>query len=1013
MRLYVTVVAAPGLSWDDYECQPQHRSRLLAQLPNNPVELALKIEAGPGSAIVTQLELETPAPTRFWVEGRDLGKLQVGEPPLVDGVVIVATPHDGSVPVRRHRFNQDLVFSVLSGPDSGELKVLRRGAYSIGRVGHNINIADPQLSRHHAQLTVEAARVQLKDCRSANGSFVDQARITTAPVTTDSIMQMGSSRCSLRFSDESKSLPQMHLDPSEPLVISRDAPPQRRGTIMLTALLPVVIGVGLALITGMWIFLAFSAVSAVTMLLPVFSGRGRRAKFKKDLEAARIADRDRRLAATPFLADTIRQTLESAAAVSRMGCPTEREVNEVDQSADTSRWIRLGTAAQPANLRLDPPGKGFVPPVLPAMPVALNLSMVGQFAIAGADDQVSAMIRSLSMQIFQATGHYQRLMFCGPLSAFPLSARFLPGVQLILRAPEAVSVLRDEEGLPPVLFIGQQSGITSKEEDTIRQMTAAGRLNVIWYGDKVFREDMPTLTLSRESAVYRIGHEQLALVPDMVSEPNFDRYCRARARLLAYSPPTGTTIRKMPVKAPLNGIIDANVDGIRNSWDGANADAAQLQAPIGVTPSAPMAIDLQQDGPHLLIAGTTGSGKSELLRTIVLSLAMHHSPSKLNFLFVDFKGGSGLGPLRSLPHTVGMLTDLSAEAVGRAMDSLHAEVRRRELLFAQAEAADLASYRKLRTKGLEELAHLVVVIDEYRMLLEEVPDAMDELLRIATLGRSLGLHLVMATQRPQGAVSADIRANVTTSIALRVQSAMESQDVIDSSVAAGISVKVPGRAYLKRGGESPEQFQSASTSEITPRIGGTSGPATITTLQHSLEAESLVEEIPPDIDSRSDALKGYITAVSAAWYEHGGPPARSPITDPLPERLDEVAPWLGTRANHPEAPDVDKEPILLGLLDLPSVQQQKRLIWAPEEHSHLALLGAPRSGLNSSIRHIVRQLLRRDVRRTHMYILDGDGTLPGLNRDCHVGAYVGADEIRRAVRVIELLAEAHLERLAS
>ena len=202
-------------------------------------------------------------------------------------------------------------------------------------------------------------------------------------------------------------------------------------------------------------------------------------------------------------------------------------------------------------------------------------------------------------------------------------------------------------------------------------------------------------------------------------------------------------------------------------------------------------IDLKADGPHFLVAGTTGSGKSELLRTVAAGLAASHPPDRVNLLFIDFKGGSGLGPLTGLPHCVGMLTDLGGAEVERTLVSLRAEVRRREELLARVNAPDLAAYESSPAAG-PPVPYLVIIVDEFRILVDEAPGALSELMRIAAIGRSLGVHLIMATQRPQGALNADIRANVTTCIALRVQSDLESIDVMGSGLAAAIPIARAG-----------------------------------------------------------------------------------------------------------------------------------------------------------------------------------------------------------------------------
>jgi len=206
----------------------------------------------------------------------------------------------------------------------------------------------------------------------------------------------------------------------------------------------------------------------------------------------------------------------------------------------------------------------------------------------------------------------------------------------------------------------------------------------------------------------------------------------------------------------------------------------------------PFAVDLVADGPHALVAGTTGAGKSELLRTWLLGLASAHGPSDVVFVLVDYKGGAAFDALRDLPHTVGLVTDLDAHLAERALRSLEAELRHRERLLADAGCSDFAAYRRAEEPG-GSLPRLVVVIDEFATLRAELPDFVDALVGIAQRGRSLGVHLVLATQRPAGAVDANIRANTNLRIALRVQTDADSLDVIDDRVAVEIPRSLPGR----------------------------------------------------------------------------------------------------------------------------------------------------------------------------------------------------------------------------
>ena len=196
---------------------------------------------------------------------------------------------------------------------------------------------------------------------------------------------------------------------------------------------------------------------------------------------------------------------------------------------------------------------------------------------------------------------------------------------------------------------------------------------------------------------------------------------------------------------------------------------AALAAVFGVSSAGPEVVRLNDENPHLLVAGTTGCGKSEVLRTLVTGLAHAFPPERLEFVFIDFKGGAALAPLTGLPHVTTLLTDLGPDEVRRALAFLRSEVQRRERVLCSLGLNDMAQLL-CAASGALPLRELVVVVDEARMLTDAFPDAGQQLAVIAAVGRSLGVHLVLATQRPQGALSADVRANITQALCLRVRS---------------------------------------------------------------------------------------------------------------------------------------------------------------------------------------------------------------------------------------------------
>lgn len=202
---------------------------------------------------------------------------------------------------------------------------------------------------------------------------------------------------------------------------------------------------------------------------------------------------------------------------------------------------------------------------------------------------------------------------------------------------------------------------------------------------------------------------------------------------------------------------------------------AQLRACLGVGDCGQAWVDLVADGPHALVVGTTGAGKSELLTSWLLQLAWAHSPSALQLILVDYKGGTCLGPLKRLPHCVDLLTDLEPAATARAIEAISAQLRRREQILRKSNCKDITEYEQLRRHqpSLAPLARMLVVVDEFATLAATQEELLEHLLRLAAQGRSLGMHLILATQHPHGALSTSITANAALRVCLRMLDASE------------------------------------------------------------------------------------------------------------------------------------------------------------------------------------------------------------------------------------------------
>ncbi|MEY9486994.1 S-DNA-T family DNA segregation ATPase FtsK/SpoIIIE [Streptomyces calvus] len=429
-------------------------------------------------------------------------------------------------------------------------------------------------------------------------------------------------------------------------------------------------------------------------------------------------------------------------------------------------------------------------------------------------------------------------------------------------------------------------------------------------------------------------------------------------------------------------------------------------AVIGESYDGPFGIDIRKDGPHGLIAGTTGSGKSELLQTIVAALAVANTPENMTFVLVDYKGGSAFKDCVKLPHTVGMVTDLDAHLVERALESLGAELKRREHILAAADAKDIEDYQDLvrRDPSHAPVPRLLIVIDEFASMVRDLPDFVTGLVNIAQRGRSLGIHLLLATQRPSGVVSPEIRANTNLRIALRVTDAGESTDVIDSPEAGHIAKSTPGRAYARLGHASLVPFQSGRVGGRRP---GAADPAALAPWVGRLTWEDLGRAAltKPKSEAREDDeitdLKVLVDAVREANSSLGIPAQHSPWLPALDETLllDDV-----------EVPAVALAPGKLppapfGVEDLPADQARRPVVVDFSTFGHLMIGGAPRSGRSQVLRTIAGSLARtHSVADVHLYGIDcGNGALNALTRLPHCGAVVGRNQTERVIRLVNRL----------
>jgi S-DNA-T family DNA segregation ATPase FtsK/SpoIIIE len=451
-----------------------------------------------------------------------------------------------------------------------------------------------------------------------------------------------------------------------------------------------------------------------------------------------------------------------------------------------------------------------------------------------------------------------------------------------------------------------------------------------------------------------------------------------------------------------------------------------LRIPIGTGPDgAPVELDLKeaaQDGmgPHGLVVGATGSGKSELLRTLVLGLAATHSPELLNFVLVDFKGGATFASLDRLPHTSAVITNLSdaLPLVDRMHDAMSGELtRRQELLRRAGNFASVREYDRARAGGadLPPLASLLLVCDEFTEMLVAKPDLIDLFVQIGRIGRSIGVHLLLATQRLEEGRLRGLETNLSYRIALRTFTAHESRMTLGGASDAAELPPSPGHGFLRVGTDALQRFKAAYVSG--PHRLALPVPSGAVEAHRILDFTSVhvpspppAPEAPPPPESAGsladvivDRLAGQGPAAHRVWL----PPLS------LPPNLDEllgglvVAPDRGATAADQSLWGALRVPI--GIIDKP-YEQRRDVAWLDLAGAagHVAIVGNPQSGKSTAVRTLVAALaLTHTPREVQIYCLDfGGGSLGPLRELPHVGGVAGRLDtaaVRRTVGEVATL----------
>jgi S-DNA-T family DNA segregation ATPase FtsK/SpoIIIE len=976
---------------------------------------------------------DQPPDTAVCHEGRPLSDdMRMGGPGLRSGCLLTLGPPGG----RTNTDTSVLQLRVLSGPDCGQLLPVRRGVQVIGRSPEpGIRIADPDLSRRHAELQADLHTVAIRDLGSTNGTLVDGVPVGAdpVPVRLGCHISMGGSVLTVVGSSEPPAVvkstdqadllvyrPPRVVEPPVPESVHFPAPTttdSRPRIHWLAAIVPAFASVLLAVVMRSPQFLAFALLSPLGVIASAVSDRR---DWRRGARARRLAHAEAEQAALTRLDDLLGREIDrrhhrfpdAATIMQAVSVPDCRLWERRTADAEFLQ-LRLGLADQAAELTTVRDGVPGAAPQLHAVPATVSLAS-HPLGIAGPIDLVRASARWLVSQILalhsptdvqvfalldDAGEHWRWLRWpaAGVRRLATCPSEWQSGLDELSRLTNERLAQAASNGLR---WAGQwivvliDPAVIAVELTGLRTLLEAGPavgITVICVG-----EDLRVLPAGCHATACSAGdaggrlvltnprQPPLSVTAEGVSIEWADRLARRLAPLRdADTEPSS----RLPVQLGLAGLLGMqhiSSSAIRQRW----ADrCGRPSTPVGVCASGPFELDLVQDGPHLLIAGTTGAGKSELLRTLVAGLAASNPPDELSFVLIDYKGGAAFAECAQLPHTLGLVTDLDGHLTRRALVSLDAELRRREAAFARAAVADLDSYRVTPEAGRYPLARLVLIIDEFASLAEELPDFLTGMLGIAQRGRSLGLHLLLATQRPAGAVSLDIKANMSLRIALRMADAAESGDVIDDGAASRIPRDRPGRALARLSAGDPVEFQTALVSLPV------SDPVPLLT---QLDRWNRLPTPATPAQPVSSELQLLSTAIRQAALSADLHQGRPPWLTPLPERL---------TVDRLEPDPTDPYLVAFGLTDDPARQRQEVAMLDLATGGSWGFIGGSRSGRSSALRTVIGQSVRRlTSEQLNLYVLDCAGRgFAAIRRLPHCGAVLERDDPATIARLISRL----------
>ncbi len=942
---------------------------------------------------------------------------------------------------------------------------LRSRTGVIGRDRHcAVVLNDSMVSREHVRFTI-GVLPEIVDLGSANGVEVNGARVTRTVVRPDDVIELGDTRLTIRVTSTAGAEGASEAFIRPPRLDPRyagqefEAPeppkrPEKPRFPFLSLIIPILLGGVLYLITRSMLSLVFIALSPLMVVgyavESMVTGRRTYRKavstFRTDLKALAA---EAAQAAAVEVASRLREhpsTLDCVEAVRRRSplLWTRRP----DDPGFMELRLGLGRQASRSVVKL-PSGKDLPRDLVAeaadvarqyatvdGVPVLATPAQHGALGIAGARDVALSVAHALVVQavslhspaevvlaafaVDERARDWEWLKWLphttsphSPLGARHLASTEEDAIALVSTIEETVALRAGEEtGPSPAVFVIVEDA-TPVERSRLVELAERGwrhGVYVLWLAGDVTQLPSACRTFIEVRSASNVGgagyvHSGESVAPLLV-ELLDPRVAAEMGRALAPVVDIGARIdddSDLPRTVSLLAVGDrpavADPDYVVENWR-QTAKGGSLRAVIGRTAFGPHVLDLRADGPHALVGGTTGSGKSELLQAWVLAMGAAHSPQRLTFMLIEYKGGSAFKDLALLPHTVGNFTDLDPHLVRRALTSLRAELRQREKFFARHQAKDLV---ELERKGVPDTPpSLVIVVDEFAALVKELPEFVDGVVDVAQRGRSLGVHLILATQRPAGVINDNLRANTNLRLGLRMADESDSTDVLGSPQAAFFDPSIPGRAVSKTGPGRLVPFQTGYAGGWTSEA----PPTPEITLEELRFGARIVWAVPEPDQSNVDLgvpdIQRMIGAISLA---HQGTRQRRPRQ-----------PWLPALAAIYDLATVETRRVdthlVFGVRDRPEQQEQSPIAFEPDAQGNLAVFGTGGSGKSVLLRTLaIAAGFTIRGGPCHVYGLDfgarGLSMLEGLP---HVGSIIPGADTDRTIRLIDWLTQLIAER---